>query len=121
MHSPGGGHNDVLPEGGKVMKRAIGSMIDISKKLKEEVGWDRADVYVPHQANKRILDGMARKLDGEGSLVYQNIEKTGNSSAATCPIALDKAKREGIINDGDKVIVVAFGSGLVTSAVALQF
>ena len=110
-----------MPEGGKVMKRAIGSMIDISKKLKEEVGWDRADVYVPHQANKRILDGMARKLDGEGSLVYQNIEKTGNSSAATCPIALDKAKREGIINDGDKVIVVAFGSGLVTSAVALQF
>ena len=110
-----------MPEGGKVMKKAIESMVDISKKLKEEVGWNRVDVYIPHQANKRILEGITRKLKGEGSLVYQNIKKTGNSSSATCPIALDKAKREGIISNGDKVIIVAFGSGLVTSAVALQF
>jgi len=110
-----------MPEGSKVMKDAVREMLNSAKKLKAEVGWDKADVYIPHQANGRIIDMMERNIVKSGGIVYRNIDRTGNMSAATCPVALDDARKEGIVKEGSKVIMTSFGGGLVMSAVAIQF
>lgn len=110
-----------MAEGGNVMKEAVKSMLSSAKKLKEDVGWNRADVYIPHQANGRIIDRIERTVERDGSVVYRNIDRTGNMSAATCLVALDDAIHEGVVKLGSKVIMTSFGSGLVTSAVAVQF
>ncbi len=110
-----------MPNGGVVLKRAVGSMVDSARVLKERIFWDKADVYIPHQANERIIAGVERKLKEEGAIVYRTVVKYGNMSSATCPVALDEAVRNETINEGSKVIITSFGSGLVTSAVAVQF
>ncbi|MBU2576790.1 MAG: ketoacyl-ACP synthase III [Nanoarchaeota archaeon] len=110
-----------MSEGRKVMKEAIKGMLFSVKKLKEDVGWDCADVYIPHQANGRILDKVEMGVARDGSIVYRNIDRTGNMSSATCLVALDDARKEGVVKKGSKVIMTSFGSGLVTSAVAIQF
>jgi 3-oxoacyl-[acyl-carrier-protein] synthase III len=81
----------------------------------------KADVYIPHQANGRILDGIVKGVEKEGAVVFRNIEKYGNMSSATCAVALDEAIEQGIITWGKKVIVASVGSGIVTSGVAIQF
>ncbi len=110
-----------MPEGNKVMRRAVRSMVESAENLKKKVGWERADVYIPHQANERIIAGVEEQLKGDGAVVYRNIARYGNMSAATCAVALDEARRDGTIKEGSKVIVTSFGSGLVTSGVAIQF
>lgn len=110
-----------MPDGGAVLKKAVASMVDSVVKLKGECKWDRADVYIPHQANERIIAGVEKKLSGDGAIVYRNVAKYGNMSAATCAVALDEAIRDETIKEGSRVIVTSFGAGLVTSAVALQF
>ncbi|MGV8142645.1 MAG: 3-oxoacyl-ACP synthase III family protein [Candidatus Pacearchaeota archaeon] len=123
-----------MPNGGAVLKRAVGAMVDSARSLKGDLLWDKADVYIPHQANERIIAGVEKKLRSEGAIVYRTVERYGNMSSATCPVALDEAVRDGTIKitqngslsrpqigDGSKVIITSFGSGLVTSAVAVQF
>jgi 3-oxoacyl-[acyl-carrier-protein] synthase-3 len=110
-----------MPEGQAVMKRAIYSMVESARVLKEEIGWEKADVYIPHQANIRIIQGVERKVAREGAEVFTNIDKYGNMSAATCAIALDEALEQGVIKPRSRVIVTSFGGGLVTSAVGIQF
>ena len=67
---------------------------------------------IPHQANSRILQQVAKRLDVPFERVYLTIEKYGNISSATVPIALDEAIRDGSIQRGDLVILTAFGGGL---------
>lgn len=110
-----------MPDGAGVLRRAVNSMGDSVRGLKQDLGWDRADVYIPHQANERIIAGVEKNLKDEGAIVYRNIAKYGNMSSATCAVALDEAIRDGTIKEGSKVIVTSFGAGLATSAVALQF
>jgi 3-oxoacyl-[acyl-carrier-protein] synthase-3 len=69
-------------------------------------------VIIPHQANLRILQGMAKRLNISMDKVYVNIGKYGNISSATIPIALDEAVRDGTIQEGDIVLLTAFGGGL---------
>ena len=74
---------------------------------------------MPHQVNKRIIDSATQKLGFPPERVYVNIERYGNTSSASVPIALDEARRTGKIGDGDTLIMVAFGGGLTwASAVA---
>jgi 3-oxoacyl-[acyl-carrier-protein] synthase-3 len=115
-----------MPNGSVVLKRAVFSMVDSAKTLKKAVEWENADVYVPHQANERIIAGVESRLNEHGAVVYRTIQKYGNMSSATCPVALDEAVRDGTIaknldGKGSRVIITSFGSGLVTSAVAVQF
>ncbi len=110
-----------MPNGSVVLKRAVGAMVESVKTLKGNLGWERADVYIPHQANERIIAGVERKLKEEGAVVYRTVEKYGNMSSATCPVALDEAVRDGTVHEGSRVIITSFGSGLVTSGVAVQF
>lgn len=70
------------------------------------------DLIVPHQANLRIIQGMAKKLNFPMEKVYMTIEKYGNISSATVPIALDEAVRDGTIKKGNLVLLTAFGGGL---------
>ncbi len=69
-------------------------------------------VIIPHQANLRILQGMAKRLNVSMDKVYTNIDRYGNISSATVPIALDEAVRDGTIQKGDLVLLTAFGGGL---------
>ncbi|RLB96414.1 MAG: 3-oxoacyl-ACP synthase, partial [Deltaproteobacteria bacterium] len=70
------------------------------------------DVIVPHQANLRILQAFADMLRIPREKIFVNIDRYGNTSAATVPLALDEAVRSGRIRPGDKVILTAFGGGL---------
>jgi len=67
---------------------------------------------IPHQANLRILQQMAKRLDVPLEKIYLTIEKYGNISSATVPIALDEAVRSGVIEKGDYIVLTAFGGGL---------
>jgi 3-oxoacyl-[acyl-carrier-protein] synthase-3 len=73
---------------------------------------DDIKIIIPHQANLRILQGVAKRLDIPMDKVYVNIERYGNISSATVPIALDEAVRDGMIQPGDLVLLAAFGGGL---------
>lgn len=73
---------------------------------------DDIKVIIPHQANLRILQGMAKRLDVSMDKVYVNIDRYGNISSATVPIALDDAVRDGTIQEGDLILLTAFGGGL---------
>ena len=73
---------------------------------------DDIKIIVPHQANLRILQGVAKRLDVPMDKIYVNIERYGNISSATVPIALDEAVKDGTIRPGDLVLLAAFGGGL---------
>jgi 3-oxoacyl-[acyl-carrier-protein] synthase-3 len=73
---------------------------------------DDIRIIIPHQANLRILQGLAKQLDISMDKIYVNIERYGNISSATVPIALDEAVKEGTIQPGDLVLLAAFGGGL---------
>ncbi len=113
----------MMPEGNKVMKYAVKNMADAVSYLKEKTGWtnDDIDLVIPHQANIRILQAVARTTKLPWEKVYNNIEKYGNMSSATCAVALSEAMKENRLKKDSKVIVVSFGSGLVTSAFALDY
>lgn len=79
------------------------------------------DLIIPHQANLRIIQGMAKKLKVPMDRVYVTIEKYGNISSATIPIALDEAVRDGAIRTGDLVLLTAFGGGLTWGSSLLRW
>ena len=74
------------------------------------------DLIVPHQANLRIIDSLTKRMGALKENVFINIHRYGNMSAATAPVALVEAIEEGRINDGDNVLMPAFGGGLTWSA-----
>ncbi|MBI2451551.1 hypothetical protein HYV50_00565 [Candidatus Pacearchaeota archaeon] len=101
--------------GREVLKRATRGMIDNAHKLVRKAGIDKDAInkYIPHQANLRIIENIENRIDPEKSgRVYRNIERYGNMSAATVPIALAEAKERGDIKEGDLVVLVDMGSGL---------
>ena len=73
---------------------------------------DKVKLIVPHQVNQRIIDSAMEKLGFPPEKAFVNIDKYGNTSAASIPIALDEALRAGKIKQGDVLIFVAFGAGL---------
>ena len=79
------------------------------------------DVMIPHQANLRIIDAAAKRLNLPTEKVYINLPKYGNTSSASIPIALDEAYHEQFIKKGDKIVLVGFGAGLTWAAVVLEW
>ena len=108
-----------MPNGGKVLEEAVRSMVESAAVAKNYAGWDKADVYVPHQANLRIINGIIKR--SPGVTVFNNIARYGNMSAATCAIALHEALQEKVITEGKRVIVTSFGAGFSRASVAMQF
>jgi 3-oxoacyl-[acyl-carrier-protein] synthase-3 len=82
---------------------------------------DDVELFIPHQANIRIIEAVAKGLDLPMSKFYVNLDKYGNTSAASVPIALAEAVNEGRVKVGDHVVIVAFGAGFTSGAVAIQW
>jgi len=109
--------------GKEVFKIAVRSMEEISRQALAEAGVsiEQVSLVVPHQANKRIIIALAERLGVPMDKVMVNLEKYGNTSAASIPVALDEARRQGRIKAGDIVLLNAFGSGFAWGAAVVKF
>ncbi len=104
----------------KVAVRGLGQAItELLKQCHASIG--DIDIVVPHQANIRIIEALTRKLDYPPEKVFVNIQKYGNTSAASIPIALDEAVKSNRIKSKDIVLLTAFGSGLTWGASLIQW
>ncbi len=110
-------------EGREVFKHAVRSMAEASAMALKDAGLTPADVdiMVPHQANIRIIQATAKYAGIPMERVYVNVDRYGNMSSATVPVALDEAQECGRIRPGDDVLAVAFGAGLTWGAMALRW
>jgi len=108
----------VSMDGHRLFKRAVGCLSAIGNEALEHNSLSSKDIalLVPHQANIRIIKAMAKDLCVPMGKVYTNIQRYGNTSSASIPIALDEANREGLLRKGDYVLLVSFGAGLTWGA-----
>ncbi len=109
--------------GRDVFKNAVRALESVTLEALEANHWtaDDLDLLICHQANMRILDHLRERLGLAQEKVFINIDKYGNTSAASIPIALDEANRAGMLNPGMKVLMIAFGGGFTWGAVALEW
>jgi 3-oxoacyl-[acyl-carrier-protein] synthase-3 len=105
-------------EGREVFKHAVVNIAEVMERTIRDAGLkpDDIDWFVPHQANRRILDGTARKVGVPEERVVITVDKHGNTSAASIPLALDVAVRDGRIKRGDLVLMEAMGGGFTWGA-----
>ena len=110
-------------KGNELFKVAVRSMTDISREVLDESGLKTDDVslFIPHQANQRITDAVANKLNVDNSRVYSNISMHGNTSSASIPIALDECVEAGRISAGDVVLMASFGGGVTWGGVVVRW
>jgi len=79
------------------------------------------DFLIPHQANIRIIEAAAKRLELPMDKVYVNLDKYGNMSAASVPVALDEASKKGLLKKNDIVVLVAFGGGLTWASTVVRW
>jgi 3-oxoacyl-[acyl-carrier-protein] synthase-3 len=110
-------------KGNELFKVAVRSMADVSREVLEEAGLSADDVkvFIPHQANQRITDAVANKLNVESERVYSNIAMHGNTSSASIPIGLDECVEAGRITSGDLVLLASFGGGVTWGGVLMRW
>jgi len=113
----------IKQDGKKVFKFAIKRMSDVSTKLLKENGLSGTDVdlFIPHQANKRIIEATGERCGIPKNKVMINIDKYGNTTAGTIPIALNEAVEKNLISDGDYVLLSAFGSGFTWGSILIKW
>jgi 3-oxoacyl-[acyl-carrier-protein] synthase-3 len=133
MDSPASKNLDLLdPEskgcviqmsGRDVFKYAVRAMEDVVRQLLERHQLSISDIslLIPHQANIRILNKLTDCLGATADQVFCNVDKYGNTSAASIPIALDEAVRQGRIQQGDKVLLCAFGGGFTWGSMLMHW
>lgn len=110
-------------EGREVYRFAVTKMVESTQCVLERAGLRARDVayLIPHQANLRIIDAAAKHLDIPMERILVNIERYGNTSAASIPILLSEAAARGALRDGDTLVFVAFGGGLSWGSVAWRW
>lgn len=110
-------------KGNELFKVAVRSMADISREVLEEAGQtpDDVNLFIPHQANQRITDAVASKLNVDDARVYSNIAMHGNTSSASIPIALDECVESGKIKKGDLILMASFGGGVTWGGVLMRW
>ena len=110
-------------KGREVFRHAVINLADVLNEVLGEVGLTAADVdwIVPHQANARILDATARKLGVPTDKIVVTVDRHANTSAASVPLALDTAVRDGRIKRGDLIVLEAMGGGFTWGAAALRY
>ena len=110
-------------EGQEVFKRAVKAMSQACQDVLEETGvsLDEVSLVVPHQANKRILDALAKRVGIPTDKMFINVHKYGNTSAGTIPVALTEALEEDRIKPGDYVLSATFGAGLTWGAALIRW
>jgi len=136
LYSPGGGtrkppsaetlaagEHFFKMKGNELFKVAVRSMSEISNEVLDDAGLRAEDVklFIPHQANQRITDAVANKLNVEQERVYSNISMHGNTSSASIPIALDECVESGKIAKGDLVLMASFGGGVTWGGVLVRW
>ncbi len=120
--SPGAGPYLTM-DGPQVYKFATTVSVESAARVLDEIGLsvDDVDVFVPHQANLRIIEHAARRLGIPAEKVISNVDRYGNTSAASIPICLDEAYRSGRIRSGDIVLMVGFGGGLSWGSCVMEW
>ena len=136
LYSPGGGtklgttHETIdngdhffKMKGNELFKIAVRSMAEISKEMLDKAGYtvDDIDLVIPHQANQRITDAVASRLNVPEEKVYSNIAEHGNTSSASIPIALDECIQSGKIKEGSLVLLTSFGGGVTWGGTVIRF
>ncbi|MFC1565792.1 beta-ketoacyl-ACP synthase III [Candidatus Neomarinimicrobiota bacterium] len=113
----------VHQDGKTVFKFAVKGMADISSKIliRNNFTGDDVKLFIPHQANKRIIDATAKRCGIPDERVLINIDKYGNTTAATIPIGMDEAVSDGIIKDGDLVLTSSFGAGFTWGSMLIRW
>jgi 3-oxoacyl-[acyl-carrier-protein] synthase-3 len=117
-----GGHF-IKMNGREVFRFATTVMPRATENVIRKAGWEIGDVslIIPHQANTRIIESAAKRLNLSMDKFYINLERYGNTSAASIPIALTEAVAQGKVLPGDKLVLVAFGAGLTWGAAAIEW
>jgi 3-oxoacyl-[acyl-carrier-protein] synthase-3 len=117
------GDKTIKMEGNAVFKMAVNTLDQIVDETLRANGMQRSDVdwLVPHQANIRILQATAKKLDMDLDKVVVTVDKHGNTSAASIPLALDTAVRDGRIKRGDVILMEAFGGGFTWGSALIKY
>jgi len=110
-------------EGKEVFKAAVNAMTGAARDVLERsgVGIEGIKCIIPHQANQRIISAIGERLGAREDQVFINLQKYGNTSAASVVVALDEALQTGKIQRGDKILIVAFGAGLTWGATVLEW
>lgn len=115
-------YQKIYMNGGEVFKFATKVIVESIKKIleKSSLTIDDIDYIVPHQANLRIIDYAVRKLKVDSSKFYTNLERYGNTSSASIPLALNEMYEKNLLKKGHKIILVGFGGGLTYGAVLIE-
>ena len=115
--------NTIHMEGRETFKHAVTRMCQASEQALEMAGLTKADIdlVIPHQANARIISVIADRLGVPPEKTFINLDKYGNTSAATIPIALDEANSQGRLKKGDIVLLVAFGGGFTWASSVVRW
>jgi 3-oxoacyl-[acyl-carrier-protein] synthase-3 len=136
LHIPGGGclyppseemiakrDHCIRMQGNEIFKYAVRALTDVAREALEanEIHPDELDFFIPHQANIRIIKVVAKRLNIPMDRVYVNIDRYGNTSSASIPVALDEVNRSGRLQRGDLVLMDAFGAGLTWGAVVVRW
>ncbi|MBS1962424.1 MAG: ketoacyl-ACP synthase III [Bdellovibrionales bacterium] len=117
------GASGMAMKGHEIFKASVRTMVDLSEKILADAGLTTADIHhvVPHQANLRILERVAKQMKIPLDRFAMNITTRGNTSGATVPTALDEAVRSGKIKRGDRLLVPVFGAGLTAGAAIVTY
>jgi 3-oxoacyl-[acyl-carrier-protein] synthase III len=136
IEQPGGGSREpashevidkkrqfIRMKGNEVFRLGVRTMEEVARATLEEAGVtsDQLALFIPHQANMRIIDATAKRLGLPDEKVFCNLRKYGNTSAASVPLALDEALAEGRVKEGDLVLLVVFGAGLTWGGCLLRW
>ena len=117
------GDQFIKMKGKEVFKLAVRVMEEAARDILEQHGLSahQIDLVIPHQANLRIIDAIAQYLELPVERFFVNVDRYGNTSAASIPIALDEARRSGRIKAGDLTLLVAFGAGLTYGSALIRW
>lgn len=136
LHIPGGGSRNpvnvesvaagehfVKMEGREVFKRAVRAVVESASATLERAGVQASDIdlFVPHQANARIVTAVVERMGIDPARAFMNIDRYGNTSAASIPVALAEAAAAGRIDDGDLVLLSGFGAGMTWGTALLRW
>lgn len=110
-------------QGNETFKAAVTRLVEVSREAVEAAGMemDDVDLFIPHQANQRILNAVGKRLGFDDDRVCLNVSRYGNTSAASIPIAMAEAYEKGALKKGDIVLLSAFGAGLTWGAALVRF
>jgi 3-oxoacyl-[acyl-carrier-protein] synthase-3 len=117
------GLHSIRMKGNETFKVAVRTLEDVALKTLADNNLDpsQLSLLVPHQANLRIIQATAERLNLPMEKVFVNLERYGNTSAASIPIALDEALTSGRIKDGDYILLEAFGGGLTWASALIKW